>query len=580
MIKLRRLTCCMKDKQISIDFDDHQRERMMTYDGLENCILKIHSHSNGSETSREDTFTTDSFDEDDTSCSSSKDAFGSSSQWIMKKDYQEKDEWDISESPQQFYFREKTAYVLQFSDIDVMKEVFAKLLLGEDVTGGSKGVTSALALSNAITKLAASVFGELWKLEPLPKEEKTKWRKEMDWLLSPANFMVSLVPAKQSGTTDRSFEIMTPKARKDVHMNLPALKKLDSMLIETLDSMANSEFWYVEGSRYSEGRDGSARQSRKWRFPLPRVPKGGLSENARKKLLCQGNRIHQVFKAAKSIHEGVLHEMLVPEIIKDAVPKSGKASLGDELYNELTNELRSAVEVENALNLKSEREALYTVNRLEAAALAWRDAIKEKVQRKSPVRTSWPFVKDPVTEVDKMESLLFRVETLLRQLKTRYPCLPHTFLDITKIQYGKDVGHSIIEAYSRVLGNLANNILSRIRDILQEDQSSNSDLPVAKCCFSGLSSRGILEVSVVNSFTGTVGKLDGHFLRSKQNRFKGLVLTKAVWIKEQLLRAMTMEDAPFVQITSFYLLECGKNSPTPLRGVFGNMHPENNISDV
>ena len=36
----------------------------------------------------------------------------------------------------------------------MMKERFAKLLLGEDMSGGGKGVSSALALSNAITNLA------------------------------------------------------------------------------------------------------------------------------------------------------------------------------------------------------------------------------------------------------------------------------------------------------------------------------------------------------------------------------------------------------------------------------------------
>jgi hypothetical protein len=38
--------------------------------------------------------------------------------------------------------------------VEVMKEKFAKLLLGEDVTGGCKGQTTALALSNGITNLA------------------------------------------------------------------------------------------------------------------------------------------------------------------------------------------------------------------------------------------------------------------------------------------------------------------------------------------------------------------------------------------------------------------------------------------
>lgn len=38
--------------------------------------------------------------------------------------------------------------------MELMKERFAKLLLGEDMSGGGKGVSSALALSNAITNTA------------------------------------------------------------------------------------------------------------------------------------------------------------------------------------------------------------------------------------------------------------------------------------------------------------------------------------------------------------------------------------------------------------------------------------------
>jgi len=52
-----------------------------------------------------------------------------------------------------------------FSDMDLMKEKFAKLLLGEDMSGGGKGVSSALALSNAITNLAGILFVD-FSLEP------------------------------------------------------------------------------------------------------------------------------------------------------------------------------------------------------------------------------------------------------------------------------------------------------------------------------------------------------------------------------------------------------------------------------
>jgi len=50
---------------------------------------------------------------------------------------------------------------------------------------------------------------ELWKLEPLPEERKSKWRREMDWLLSPTNYMVELVPAKQNGANGRILEVFS-----------------------------------------------------------------------------------------------------------------------------------------------------------------------------------------------------------------------------------------------------------------------------------------------------------------------------------------------------------------------------------
>ena len=42
-------------------------------------------------------------------------------------------------------------------EIDMMKERFAKLLLGEDMSGSGKGVCTALAISNAITNLSGTL---------------------------------------------------------------------------------------------------------------------------------------------------------------------------------------------------------------------------------------------------------------------------------------------------------------------------------------------------------------------------------------------------------------------------------------
>ncbi|GMJ12577.1 ROP (rho of plants) guanine nucleotide exchange factor 14 [Hibiscus trionum] len=485
MTMRKRLACCTRDREFSLDFDERE-DRIMTYNGLESCILNNQSYENESRTSRGDGCASDSLDDEFSSCSSSKDASGSFSSKWMKRDEQGSDEWELSESPKHFYVKDKPAYPIQFSDVETMKENFAKLLLGEDITGGRKGVSAALALSNAITNLAASVFGELWKLEPLAVERKNKWQREMDWLLSPTNYMVELVPAKQNGANGRTMEIMTPKARADIHMNLPALQKLDSMLIETLESMVNTEFCYVEVGSKAEGRNKSARESKRWWLPLPQVPKTGLSDTERKKLQCKGMVVYQVFKAATSINENVLHEMPIPSIIRDALPKSGKASLGDELYKVLTLESSSVDDMFISLNLKSENNALEAINRLEAAVFAWKGRLTEQASGKSPVRKSWSFIKDPLSEMDKTELLVDRAEALSHQIKSAYPNLPQTFVDATKVQYGKDVGHSILEAYSRVLKNLAFSIMSRMGEILQEDSLCHPDSNVATRFFPGI----------------------------------------------------------------------------------------------
>ncbi|KAE9613224.1 hypothetical protein Lal_00027684 [Lupinus albus] len=512
----KRLVCCNKQRKVSIDLD--QQPRIVTYNGLESCIINNQSYEDESRTSRGDGCITDSFDDDYSTCSSSKDASGSFSSkcLTMKRDEQGLDEWELSVSPQHFYAKEKPSYAIQHSDVEAMKEKFAKLLLGEDVTGGTKSLSTAFALSNAITNLAVNVFGELWKLEPLSEERKSKWQREMGWLLSPTNYMVELVPAKQSDANGGMFEIMTPKARADIHMNLPALQKLDSMLIEALDSMVKTEFWYAEGGSRAEGRNTSACPSKRWWLPSPQVPRTGLSDTERKRLLHHGRVVSQVFKAVKSINENVLLEMPVPANIKDALAKSGKANLGHELRKVLTTESSSGEDMLKSLNLISEHSALEIINRLEAAIFSWKERISEQFIGKSPVRASWSFVEDPMSEVDKIELLWERAEALLQLLKTRYPNLPRTFLDATKVQYGKDIGHSILEAYSRVLGNLAFSILSRIQDIMQEDSLSNPNSPVVTSCSPGinLSETCVIGSHIRHSLLDKMNMADGKYCSS------------------------------------------------------------------
>ncbi|XP_019153370.1 PREDICTED: rop guanine nucleotide exchange factor 14-like [Ipomoea nil] len=510
MVVMRnRISCCSREREMSVDFDD--QNGVTTYDGLESCIEQSQSHENGSPSSRGDkSVTEDSLFDDDSSSVSSNTGLGSfSSHWTEAKTddpgADNSDKWESSESPQHSWDRQDSGYRTGCSEVDKMKEEFSKLLLGEDMTGGSKGVSTALALSNAITNLSVTVFGDMMKLEPLSEDNKRKWQMEMDWLLSPTKYMVELVPAKQSGANGITFEIMTSQVRQDIHMNLPALQKLDSMLIDTLDSMDNSEFWYAEvGSREDGGQSGkSVGQSKRWYVPITQIPQSGLSDAERKKLLDNGKLVNQIFKAATAINENVLYEMPVPSIITDSLPKTSKLCLGDELYKILTTEPSSSVDMFNSLKLKSENTALEVINKLETSILMWKERIQDQAENGPPPRSTWSFMKDPSAEVDRMEHLRNKAEALLLQIKIRYPNLPHTFVDNMKIQHSKDIGHSIVEAYSRILGSLAYSVLTRIGEIMQEDILINPNSPAVAYHFPGMSdwtvhSEGLRHSSVVD----------------------------------------------------------------------------------
>ncbi|PWZ04113.1 Rop guanine nucleotide exchange factor 1 [Zea mays] len=211
-----------------------------------------------------------------------------------------------------------------------------QLLLGEDMSGSGKGVCTALAISNAITNLSATVFGELWRLEPLAKARKAMWTREMEWLLSVSDSIVELTPSIQElPEGGGQFEVMVPRPRTDLYMNLPALKKLDAMLLAMIDGFKGTEFWYVDRGVMVEDSGGpfpssssssscgrpSVRQEEKWWLPCPRVPPKGLSEDSRRKLQQSRDCANQILKAAMAINSDVLAEMEIPKCTWRTLPK-------------------------------------------------------------------------------------------------------------------------------------------------------------------------------------------------------------------------------------------------------------------
>ncbi|KVH92938.1 hypothetical protein Ccrd_004975 [Cynara cardunculus var. scolymus] len=317
------------------------------------------------------------------------------------------------------------------SDMEMMKEKFAKLLLGEDMSGGGKGVSSAMALSNAITNLAASVFGEQSRLEPMPEERKARWRKEIDWLLSVTDHIVEFVPSKQN-TNGVDREVMVTRQRSDIHMNIPALKKLDAMLLECLDNFAGDhEFTYASKDDH-KARSIKKREEDKWWLPTPKVPPNGLSEGARKWLQFQ----------------------------KDSVHQNGRASLGDYIYKAITVEHFDPDLFLSSMDLSTEHKIVDLKNRIEASVVIW----KRKMSAKDG-RSGW----GSGVSLEKREQFGDRAETILLILKQRYPGIPQSTLEISKIEHNRDVGLAILESYSRILESLAHKVLSRIEDVQHVD---------------------------------------------------------------------------------------------------------------
>ncbi|KAD0137585.1 hypothetical protein R6Q59_035649 [Mikania micrantha] len=377
----------------------------------------------------------------------------------------------------------------KISEMELMKERFAKLLLGEDMSGSGKGVCTALAISNAITNLCATAFGQLWRLEPLQSEKKQMWLREMDCLLCVSDHIVELIPSWQTFPDGSKLEVMTCRPRSDIFINLPALRKLDNMLLDILDEFkSNPEFWYVDHGIVAKPPQ---RNQEKWWLPVPRVPPGGLQEDTRKQLTHKRECANQILKAAMAINSAALAEMEVPESYYESLPKNGRACLGDVIYRYITSEQFTAECLLDCLDVSSEQVALEIANRVEASIYIWRKRVHSRPTLPNPNRSaakaSWDMVKDLMADGYKRDSLADRAESLFLCLKHRFPGLTQTSLDISKIQHNKDVGKSILESYSRVLESLSFNIVARIDDLLYVDdlarQSDNlADVMTQRRC--------------------------------------------------------------------------------------------------
>ncbi|KAI3764859.1 hypothetical protein L2E82_14876 [Cichorium intybus] len=77
----------------------------------------------------------------------------------------------------------------------------------------------------------STLFGQIWRLQPLRPEKKSLWRREMEWLLCVSDYIVELIPSCPTYPDGSKLEVVTSRPRSDLYVNLPTLRKLDNMLL-------------------------------------------------------------------------------------------------------------------------------------------------------------------------------------------------------------------------------------------------------------------------------------------------------------------------------------------------------------
>ncbi|MFS7950466.1 putative PRONE domain, Rop guanine nucleotide exchange factor [Helianthus anomalus] len=243
-------------------------------------------------------------------------------------------------------------------------------------------------------------------------------------------------------------------------LNVSYLVTHISNKFECLDNFKDqNEFTYVPKDN-AGSKSSKKREDDKWWLPTPKVPPNGLSDLTRRWLNFQKDSANQVLKAAMAMNAHILTEMEIPENYIESLPKNGRASLGDTIYKNITVDHFDPDNFLAAMDLTSEHKILDLKNRIEASVVIWRRKMTNK-----DGKSGW----GSGVSIEKREQFEDRAETILLILKHRYPGISQSALDVSKIENNRDVGHAVLESYSRVLESLAHKVMSRIEDVLHAD---------------------------------------------------------------------------------------------------------------
>jgi hypothetical protein len=105
--------------------------------------------------------------------------------------------------------------------------------------------------------------------------------------------------------------------------------------------------------------------------------------------------------------------------------QNGRSILGDSMYKIITADIFDPSELLNSVDLSTEHKIVDLKDQIEASVVIW--------QRKICNKLSW----GSGVSLEKREEFEERAQTVLLILEHKFPGVPQSSLDISKIQYNK-----------------------------------------------------------------------------------------------------------------------------------------------
>lgn len=117
--------------------------------------------------------------------------------------------------------------------------MYRQVALGNDLSGGTHGVSQALSLSEGLTNLSTRTFGEYKRLAPLKPKWVRTWTVELEsGYLRPIEAIIVKVTRAVAAADGRRVARAVDVQREDIARHLPVLRDCDARVVAAAASFA------------------------------------------------------------------------------------------------------------------------------------------------------------------------------------------------------------------------------------------------------------------------------------------------------------------------------------------------------